>query len=111
MGLYQTSLRKKETMAKYYRANRDTILAKRTKVKTTNEQRIYYNRNADPQKIQARNYINNRVASGKIVREPCVDCGESRVEAHHHNGYEQEHWGDVTWLCRDHHSLIHRKYG
>lgn len=30
----------------------------------------------------------------------CADCGEAQAEEYHHtNGYEKEHWLDVTPLC------------
>ena len=30
------------------------------------------------------------------------------IQAHHHNGYEREHWLDVVWLCRACHNDTHR---
>ncbi len=47
------------------------------------------------------------VRSGRLVRQPCVDCGAEKVQAHHHNGYDREHELDVTWLCPLHHKARH----
>ena len=49
------------------------------------------------------------IRSGKLVREPCVDCGASRVQAHHHSGYDPAHALDVEWVCRRHHLQRHGK--
>lgn len=48
------------------------------------------------------------VRSGRLVRGPCVVCGDPNTEGHHHAGYEREHWLDVTWLCMPHHKVVHR---
>lgn len=33
----------------------------------------------------------------------CAECDDSAKDYHHHNGYEKEHWLDVTPLCRSCH--------
>ena len=60
---------------------------------------------------RARRALNRAVARGEIERQPCEVCGlepkvvngRQRIEAHHHKGYEPEHWLDVEWLCCPHH--------
>jgi len=47
------------------------------------------------------------VRTGRLVRQPCADCGAEKVQAHHHNGYDPEHELDVVWLCRPHHMARH----
>jgi len=47
------------------------------------------------------------VRSGRLVRQPCVECGETKVQAHHHHGYDADHALDVVWLCRVHHLARH----
>jgi len=47
----------------------------------------------------------NAIKGGKLVRQPCEVCGESKVHAHH------EYYSkplDVVWLCSKHHALRHR---
>jgi len=44
------------------------------------------------------------VRAGKIMKRPCVICGEMNVQAHHID------YGDaytVSWVCRDHHVEYH----
>lgn len=36
---------------------------------------------------------------------PATVNGRNRVEAHHHKGYDEDHWLDVVWLCRSCHVL------
>lgn len=31
-------------------------------------------------------------------------CEKTRIDAHHHKGYERQFWLDVQWLCRKHHA-------
>jgi hypothetical protein len=64
------------------------------------------------EKMLARRALRRAVANG-IIDKPtsCSDCGRT-VEAkdlggHHHNGYDEEHWLDVVWLCRNCHGRCH----
>ena len=50
------------------------------------------------------NRVNKAILSGKLTREPCVVCGETRVVGHHED-YSRPL--DVTWLCRIHHRIRH----
>lgn len=66
-------------------------------------QSIKYRGNVENrEKIKARSALNEAVRSGKINRPRTCStpgCGNSNVTAHHHNGYDREHWFDVIWLC------------
>ncbi len=43
-----------------------------------------------------------------IVPDVCSGCLRvSKVEAHHHLGYEKTHQLDVVWLCRSCHAPLH----
>lgn len=45
------------------------------------------------------------VRTGRIKKPDHCEhpgCQETKITAHHHNGYEPEHWLDVTWLCKIH---------
>jgi hypothetical protein len=46
------------------------------------------------------------IKTGKLVRQPCVVCGEVQVEAHHPD-YSKPL--EVVWLCRTHHLAAHGK--
>lgn len=58
---------------------------------------------------QAHWMLNNAVRDRKIVRpDHCSNCGKKCTpQGHHHNGYDQEHWFDVVWLCQICHSAAH----
>jgi hypothetical protein len=59
--------------------------------------------------IKARVAVREAIKKGEIERLPCQKCGESKVQAHHHNGYNREHWLDIIWLCQEHHTQAHHK--
>jgi hypothetical protein len=69
--------------------------------------RRYAEKNAD--RIKARRAVSHAIVRGDLLRpEFCEDCFEKRhVQAHHHRGYDKEHWLDVVWLCQDCHDQEH----
>ena len=60
------------------------------------------------QRMKARQAINRGYRTGKVPKPIfCQFCLTScRPEAHHHLGYEREHWLDVVWLCKRCHTDI-----
>lgn len=58
-----------------------------------------------PEKQWARMTLHNAVARGKIVKQPCEQCGNPRTDAHH---YDYTKPLEVAWLCRKHHMAVHR---
>ena len=60
-----------------------------------------------PEKEKAKSALNGAVASGKIRRQPCAVCGNSKSEGHHED-YSKPL--DVVWLCKKHHAYRHRVY-
>lgn len=52
--------------------------------------------------------VDNAIKAGKLIPQPCR-CGDPVTDAHHHRGYAREHWLDVVWLCRRHHSELHHQ--
>jgi len=53
-----------------------------------------------PGKHKARAKISNSIRDGKLLKEPCCVCGDTKVEAHH-TDYRSPL--KVVWLCRRHH--------
>ena len=51
--------------------------------------------------------VGQEVKAGRLIKAPCVDCGEPQVQAHHPNGYQPPHDLDVVWLCYTHHMARH----
>jgi ribosomal protein S27AE len=57
-------------------------------------------------KIYARQQSAYAIKTGKLVRQPCEQCGKAKSEAHH-DDYSKPL--TVRWLCRPHHGAVHRK--
>ena len=58
----------------------------------------------NPQKKRAEGYFEWNVLSGKIQRQPCVICGNTKSHAHHPD-YSRRLF--VAWLCPKHHGMVH----
>ena len=65
--------------------------------------RLY--RKENKQKYLAHKAVNRAVASGKLIRMPCVVCGETERIEGHHTDYSKPL--KVIWLCRKHHEEWH----
>jgi hypothetical protein len=56
-------------------------------------------------KANARSYLNVYIRRGKIIKQPCISCGDLNTEGHHHDYTKPL---DVVWYCRkchlNHHS-------
>ncbi len=57
-------------------------------------------------KWEARWKAQRAIKSGRLVRQPCRDCGSVKVHAHHED-YNKPL--DVVWLCETHHRAEHAK--
>lgn len=49
-----------------------------------------------PEKYRARNKVHNALRAGRLVKQPCRFCGETKVQAHHED-YSKPL--DVIWVC------------
>lgn len=56
-------------------------------------------------KIKARNIARRAAYMGKLKRQPCLECGAVKTEAHHPDYTKPL---DVVWLCKKHHQEIHK---
>ncbi len=56
-------------------------------------------------KNNCRRYANVYQERGKLIPQPCKECGSSAVEKHH-DDYTKPL--KVTWLCRTHHLELHK---
>lgn len=68
--------------------------------------RRYFERN--PEKRRAHIMTGNAIRSGRLKRQPCEVCGDTRVHAHH-DDYAKPL--DVRWLCPRHHAEHHKMAG
>ncbi len=67
------------------------------------EKRVYKERY--PERVKARMTVFNRIASGKLIPQPCESCGlgvtETSIQAHHEDYTKPL---EVNWLCMDCHT-------
>ena len=61
-------------------------------------------RKSNPHKRKAHMAVSYALEKGTLKKEPCVICGEEKVDAHHEN-YSKPL--EVIWLCRKHHRRLH----
>ncbi len=61
-----------------------------------------------PQKYKAHGIISDGVRSGRIKKEPCRVCGETKRVHAHHSDYSKPR--DIMWLCQPHHKAWHRVF-
>lgn len=54
----------------------------------------------------ARSYANVYLRAGKLTRQPCEVCGDSKVQMHH-DDYDKPL--EVRWFCHDDHLDLHGK--
>lgn len=59
-----------------------------------------------PEKHSAHQKIYRAIKSGKIQKEPCWVCGDINSHGHHSNYFLPY---SVIWVCKKHHSMIHKK--
>lgn len=52
--------------------------------------------------------VYHAIKAGKLVRQPCEECGAEKAEAHH-DDYAKPL--EVRWLCRSHHRQWHVEHG
>ena len=60
-----------------------------------------------PEKELARRLLREAVAAGVITKLPCATCGIDKSEAHHDDHSKPL---EVSWLCRQHHTEVHRPF-
>ncbi len=58
----------------------------------------------NPEKYAARYAVQNAIRAGRLTREPCEVCGDTKSQAHHED-YDKPL--EVNWLCFQHHRERH----
>ncbi len=89
-------------MTKWRRDSREHIRKYRSKNQAAYLRKY---RKENPDKERSRWMVAEAIKSGKLVREPCVECGEKKVHGHHED--YSKHL-EVIWLCQEHHADLHR---
>ncbi len=96
--------RRREYIRAYYREHPE----RRTKYGPAQRAYEHLRYHSDPEyrfRKKARNAVCIRVARGTMTPEPCSLCGSSWGVCAHHNDYTRPL--DVTWLCSEHHDMVH----
>lgn len=62
----------------------------------------------NPNKYWAHWKTTYAIKSKKLFKQPCEECGEVRVHAHHDDYLKPL---NVRWLCTGHHQQWHAKHG
>lgn len=61
-------------------------------------------RKAHPEKMRAHSAVNRAVREGRLIKQPCLVCGDPKSHGHHEDYGRQL---DVIWLCAVHHKQRH----
>jgi hypothetical protein len=103
---YREEMRRRREDADFMERQRESnrASARRNRQRIAARQRQWYADNRE--KAAAEATARQAVRTGQLVREPCLFCEKPTVHAHHHDYTKPL---DVTWLCKDHHGLVHRK--
>jgi len=67
--------------------------------------KYYHEKLKDTEKQRTRNTTNTEIRAGRMVKMPCVFCGNKKSESHHPD-YSDPF--NIVWLCRKHHNLMHK---
>ena len=60
------------------------------------------------ERLRAHQVVKRALDADRIRREPCFECGDPRVDAHHPD-YTKPLL--IQWLCRQHHKDEHARLG
>ena len=63
-------------------------------------------RKADKRRQKCHNAVTRAIRSGKLIRQPCIRCGNEKSLAHHED-YEKPL--EVMWLCQPCHKQRHKE--
>jgi hypothetical protein len=90
--------RYKASLKRWHETNANTPEARAFKVRY-----MQAHNKRHPDQYAARLAVTKAIQRGDLIRQPCRECGDPNSQAHHHKGYQPEHWLDVVFLCRVHH--------
>ena len=96
---------------KYYQKNRTEILEKQRSPagRATQSKANKKRREKFPERIKAKDAVNNAIAAGKLERPSiCEACSEEKFVEGHHESYKEEDWLKVNWLCKKCHVELHK---
>jgi len=92
---YNSREKRKEWSRRYYAREKERVLGIKKRWAERN-----------PEKRKAQITVGNAIRDGKLLRQPCEECGATKVHAHH-DDYAQPLV--VRWLCPIHHRKAHQE--
>ena len=99
--------RKRESYLRHREArlSRQRELMKTPEAKEKMRVRALLRKVKSPEEYCARYILGNAVKQGKIIRLPCIVCGDEKSQGHHEDYTKPL---DVIWLCDKHHKEKHK---
>lgn len=96
--------------AKAQRENKKRLYRNRRKrdpeLRAKDQERVRQSKLKNPDRVAARSKVAYAVRTGRLTRQPCEICGNSRSHGHHED-YSKPL--EVKWLCATHHGLHHAR--
>jgi hypothetical protein len=89
----------------YYREY-DRIRSKTPERKKVHNEISYLWRKEDKRRIKCHNAVSRAIKAGKLIRLPCVRCGNKKSLGHHE---DYDFPLDVIWLCQPCHKQRHKE--
>jgi hypothetical protein len=86
-----------------YQEKRNELLAYQKAYNAKSRQRQKW-KLENPEKVKAHNAVHRAIKSGRLIKKPCVVCGDTNSQGHHED-YSKSL--DVVWLCDKHHKAAH----
>ena len=62
-----------------------------------------------PKETKVREQTYEKIRTGKLVKQPCEICGDTKNIQSHHDNYNKP--DEINWLCRNHHKKLHQIAG
>jgi predicted HNH restriction endonuclease len=108
--------RRKDQNSKYHKENRDQIRQRKKEWFNSDKGKISHlrstrkYRNENKEKRYAHDAVYRATKKGELMRPKfCQICGkEGRIEAHHAK-YDRDQRTAIIWICKNCHSIIHKK--
>lgn len=95
-----------ESRKKYQRENPDVFIRLKKRYERNHPEKVRQSKKKyllnNPLKRAAHIAVGNAIRDGRIIKQPCRDCGKTKVEAHHEDYTNPL---DVIWLCKKHHVI------
>ena len=101
-----TSEHREKLVAKNKAKNKVWSRTEKGRKSTRTSRHKYHADSRRAHEIKAQKAVGRALKTGRMVRLPCVICGDSKSQGHHED-YDKPL--EVVWLCQKHHKARHRE--